>query len=582
MKSDKRNLPVYYMLRILLPFVFSISLNATFAQNITASREYPKSDFRPPLDLPPIISGSFGELRGNHFHSGMDFKTNQREGYPVYAVADGHISRLRVQSVGFGNAVYITHANGFSTVYGHLQRFNDRISQTIKNYQYRIESFEVDFPLLSVEIPVKKGEIIAWSGNSGSSGGPHLHFEIRDSQTEEIINPQLFGLSVPDKIKPTINGLYMYRLNNQPFSENIPKQYFQVTGAGGSYKLNLSPVINFTGEVGFGVITSDKNSASQNTLGVYSIELFMDNKLMYSSVWERFFFEHSRSINSHLDHPAYILTGRRIQKSFIEPGNFLTLYNNVQNSGLISLTDNEMHTLKYVIKDVAGNSSTLNFRIKNNPQAVITAKETQAVSRFLFNQDNEFSADDFRITIPKGALYSDLDFTYKVLPKPPGSFSKTHQVHTRLIPLNSSATLYIKPDSTLNPRLIDKALIANSRGAALAGSIENGFIKSETREFGNYYIKLDTVPPRITPVNISDGRVLTGVPKIIFKISDNLSGIRNWRATINGKWVLMEFDAKTGRLWHTFDGNTPGIYQLQLVVSDMKMNNTIFDANFKR
>jgi len=565
---------------LLLVLAFSFP---AVAQDIIVSRNYPKTDFRPPLDLPPIISGSFGELRGNHFHSGMDFKTNQREGYPVYAVADGYISRLRVQPVGFGNAVYITHPNGFSTVYGHLQRFNERIARTVKDYQYRIESFEVDFPLLPIEIPVRKGEIIAWSGNSGSSGGPHLHFEIRDTQTEETINPQLFGLTVPDRVKPTVSGMYVYRLNGQPFSDKTPKQYFQVTGSAGTYKLNQSPVINLSGDVGFGLVTIDRNSASQNPLGVYSIELFVDSQQIYTSVWERFFFHHSRSINSHLDYPAYVSSRVRIQKSFVEPGNFLTLYKNVVDNGIVNVSDNTIHDVKYVIKDVAGNTSTLSFRIKYNPESVLKAKETPSRSKFFYDVDNSFETPDFKLYAPKGAFYGNLDFRYDVSEKPSGAFSKMHHVHTRLMPINDAITLMIRLDSTLNPELRDKALIVNSRGGSIGGSFEDGFIKATTRDFGDYYIKTDTVGPRITPLNITDGKDLTKTARISFKISDNLAGLKSYRATIDGKWVLMEYDAKRALLWHTFDENTSrGNHQLQLVVADMRSNTSIFNAGFSR
>ncbi len=558
-------------------------LNTVSAQEIIVSKPYPQTDFRLPLNLPPIISGSFGELRGNHFHSGMDFKTNQREGYPVYAVADGYVSRLRVQAVGFGNAIYLTHQNGYSTVYGHLQRFNDRIGQTVKNYQYRIESFDVDFPLLSVEIPVKKGDIIGWSGNSGSSGGPHLHFEIRDTQTEETINPQLFGLMVPDRVKPIISGLYLYRLNDQPFSEQTPRQYFQLSGAAGNYKLNQSPVINFSGQIGFGIAAFDKNSASENPVGLYSIELLMDGESIYTAVWERFFFEHSRSINSHLDYPFYISAGRRIQKTFVEPGNHLTLYSNVQKNGLITLSDTEIHAMTYIIKDVAGNISRLDFKIKNNPQATIKQDEASSTSIFEFNRENIFETPEFKILAPEDAFYNNVAFNYAVLPKPAGAFSKTHKVHTRLIPVNAAINLWIRPDSTLTPELRDKALIVNSRGYAIGGSLENDLIKASTREFGNFYIKIDTLAPRVTPVNIAEGKVVNQTPKIIFKISDNLAGIGSFRATIDGRWILMEYDAKTATLWHTFDEATPpGYHQFQLVVADTKKNITTYNAGFIR
>ena len=571
------------MLRyLLLLFVLAITVN-TFAQDIIVSKEYPKTDFRAPLDLPPIISGSFGELRGNHFHSGMDFKTNQREGYPVYAVADGYVSRLRVQAVGFGNAIYITHPNGYTTVYGHLQRFNDRIAQTVKTYQYRIESFEVDFPLLPIEIPVKKGDIIAWSGNSGSSGGPHLHFEIRDSQTEETINPQLFGLTVPDRVKPIISGMYVYRLNGRPFSDKTLKQYYQVAGGAGAYSLNKAPVINLSNDVGFGIVTFDRNSASQNPVGVYSIELFIDNQRIYDSIWERFFFHHSRSINSHLDYPAYISSRTRIQKSFVEPGNHLTLYKDLVNKGIVNISDDLVHEVKYVIRDVAGNTSQLNFKIKYNPESVLAAKESASASKFFFDVENIFETPDFKMMAPKGAFYSNLDFRYDVSAAPVGAFSKMHHVHTRLIPIDDAITLWIKADSTLKPELRDKAVIVNSRGGSIGGSYENGYIKASTRDFGNYFIKTDTIAPRITSVNVTNGQNLTNTNRISFKISDNLSGLKSFRATIDGKWILMEYDAKRALLWHTFDENTTaGNHRLQLVVADMKSNISTFEASFTR
>ena len=566
-------------LLLIIPFL-SILIQA---QDIYKSIDYPQNYFRLPLDIVPVISGSFGELRGNHFHSGLDYKTNQREGYPVYAVADGYISRLRVSATGFGNAVYITHPNGYTSVYGHLKKYNDRITQTVKTYQYRIESFEVDFPLLSVEIPVKKGDLIAWSGNSGGSGAPHLHFELRDTQTEETINPQLFGLTIPDRVKPTINGLYLYRLNDEPFSEYTPKQYFQVAGANGVYKLNQSPIINVSGQFGFGIITNDKNSASANSLGIYSIELELNGKTIYNSVWEKFTFENSRAINSHLDFPALLKTGRRIQKSFVDPGNPLKLYKTLVNNGLLTITNNEIHNVQYLIKDVAGNTSRLNFRVKYNADAVIKAKHIDATTRFPFDQDNRFDSGAIKVFIPQGALYTDLCFNYNSLPKSTGAFSKIHKIHNNLTPLQKFYTLWIRPDSTLTEELKSKAIIVDSKRISQGGIYEDGFVKASARNFGSFYVAVDTVPPQIIPINISNGKNMVAIPKLIFKISDNLSGIRSYRGTINGRWVLMEFDGKSATLWHTFDEQTlPGVHNLQLFVTDMKNNSNIYTANFNR
>ncbi|WP_235833158.1 M23 family metallopeptidase [Arcticibacter tournemirensis] len=550
------------------------------AQDIPVSNKYPATDFIPPIELPPSLAGSFGEIRSGHFHSGLDYRTNQREGYPVYAVADGFVSRLRVQVGGFGNAVYLNHPNGYTTVYAHLQRFNSRIERVMKDYQYRRQSYDVDFPLMAIEIPVKKGEIIAWSGNTGSSGGPHLHFEVRDSKTEEIINPQLFGIDIPDRIKPSIGGLYMYRLNGQPFSENTPRQYFRITGAGGKYRLYQSPVINYSGDVGFGIITDDPQAAG-NKNGVYSIELKMDSVTIFLSAMERFAFNNSRAVNSHIDYPSLLLYGRTIQKSFVEPGNPLGIYKTAGNRGLVNVTDDKIHNMTYIVKDAKGNTSTLEFKIKYNKQSVIESKEEPGEKKFLYNQANEYSTQAMRAVFPKGVLYSDINFRYQQTPRKRGTYSPVHKLHTRLIPLHSNYELWIKADSTLPVHLHHKALIVDSRGISQGGVYENGYVKGNPRVFGDFYITVDTIPPSIQSVNISEGKSMKELSKISFKISDNLSGIRSFNGTIDGQWVLMEFDPKTASLWHVFDDKTaPGKHHFQLVVTDMMMNSRTFNAIF--
>ncbi|WP_207427129.1 M23 family metallopeptidase [Pedobacter sp. SYSU D00535] len=578
----------YWILRLnkintsaLLFILLTLSGTVTIAQDILVSKAYP-NDFRPPLDLAPSLAGSFGEIRGNHFHSGLDYRTNQREGYPVYAVADGFVSRLRVQAGGFGYAVYITHPNGYTSVYAHLQRFNDRIFQTVNDYQYRKQSFEVDFPLLPIEIPVKKGDIIAWSGNSGSSGGPHLHFELRDTRTEETINPQLFGLEVPDRVKPILTGMYMYRLGGAPFSEKTPSQYFQLVGGDGNYHLNQSPVIQFDGEVGFGIMTYDQQVPGGNKNGVYSIELYLDNEVIYASAQEKFAFHNTRAINSHIDYPAYILYKRTVQKSFIEPGNPLQIYKKAVNRGIVALRDDSIHQMRYVIKDARGNTSTLSFRVKRNPASFIQAEAPTGQQKFTFGSDNNFSTDLVKISVPKGTLYSDITFQYAKKNRRAG-YSSVHDVHNRLTPLHTNYDLWIKPETGLPQHLLGKALIVDTRGISQGGSFDekDGFVKASPRSFGSFYVTVDTVPPSIRPVNISDAKSMKGLASIVFKISDNLSGIRSYSATIDGQWVLMEFDAKTATLKHSFDYRTSsGKHLFQLIVTDMKMNSRTYTASF--
>jgi murein DD-endopeptidase MepM/ murein hydrolase activator NlpD len=575
-------LKLHFKLAIFL--FFNLVTTTTFGQQIFSTNVYPLTDFRQPLDIiPPALAGSFGELRANHFHSGIDFRTNQRTGYPVFAVTDGYISRLRVQNSGFGLALYITHPNGFTSVYGHLSRFSPAIAQEVKKIQYQKKSYEIDeFPPATL-LPVRKGDIIAYSGNTGSSGGPHLHFELRDSKTEATINPQLLGIQIPDHIKPIIYSMYVYRLNGKPFNEYTPKQYFQVTGSNGNYALNNVNTINLGGEVGFGITATDRHNGLSGLNGVYSIELFIDEKPVYTSALERFNFEDSKGINSHIDYPAFLNLKRSIQKSFVDPGNPLKIYSRLVNNGRILFDDGALHKVKYIITDAKGNKSSLNFNVQSNPKTVIATPKLPNGINLPYNQLNEFNGVNVKVIIPKGSLYNDLNFIYKTQPRlKTNCFSALHQIQNNLTPLHTGFEIWIKADSTLMP-FKDKALIVNANRSSQGGYFENGYIKAKPRNFGSFFISIDTLAPNIYPINIAPSKNMAGLSKMSFKISDNLSGIKSFNGYIDGKWVLMEFDTKTASLWHSFDESTKkGKHTFELVVDDMKNNIKRYKIDFFR
>ena len=569
------------MYRPILFLIFYFALIPTSkSQLLISNSKYPLVDFRPPLDItPPALAGSFGELRANHFHSGIDLRTNQREGYPVYAVADGYVSRIRIQSSGFGNALYINHPNGYTTVYGHLQRYNAKLSARAKAIQYEKKSFDIDeFPAADL-IPVYKGEIIAYSGNTGSSGGPHLHFEIRDTKTEATINPQLFGIEVPDQVKPVISAMYAYRLDNQPFSEFTPKIPITISGTAGNYR--ATNTLNLSGEIGFGVVTTDRHTGMSGTNGVYSIVLELDGRPVYTSAVEKFSFENSKAINSHIDYPTYLNTKRSIQKSFVDPGNPLQIYTNLENRGRITFNDGQLHQLKYIITDVKGNASTILFQVQAGNEPTAGSLRPLKGILFPYNKVNEFKTDSVYIQIPTGNLYNDLDFVYKAGSQiAPRGYSVVHHVQNRLTPLHTGFELWIKPNVDLGA-LQDKALIVSNTGASQGGKYEDGFLKAKPRSFGSFYIAVDTLAPTVTPINIIDGKNMRGLSKMTFKLRDNLSGIKSFNGYIDGKWVLFEFDSKTATLSHSFDGTlSNGKHNLELIVVDMKDNSRTLTLSF--
>jgi hypothetical protein len=570
--------------KVLLLFSFSIFCLTftTGAQGIIQSRQYPKGYFIYPLDLPPSVAGGFAELRPNHFHAGLDFRTNQRTGYPVHAAADGYIARIRVQFGGGGNALYIVHPNGYTTVYMHLERFSPEIEKALRDYQYQHQFFEVDFPLLPAQIPVHKGQIVAWSGQTGAVAGPHTHFEIRDTKTEETVNPQLFGITIPDAIPPSISSIGIYHLDYKPFSEKTKHEFLQVSGKAGNYHLTKPGVITLSGNIGFGIGANDMNSASANHNGVYSVELKLDGKTVYTYAAERFAFDQTHAINAYIDYPTYITSKRFMQKCFILPGSKISLYPQSINRGIINFDDDALHEVEYVVKDVAGNTATLTVKVKSQHTEHSAAIIKPTGTLFHYNQKNEFDNGKVKVIIMPGNLYDDVDFIYSASAMLPGAYSKVHHIHNHYTPIHDKYDIWIKPDKDLG-KLADKAIIISTTGSCDSSVYTNGYVKAQAKTFGDFYIRIDTTPPHITPLNISKGKNMAASKGINLKISDNLSGIKYYSGKIDGKWVLMQWDYKTKVLNYTFDKDiTAGKHLFEFTVSDNKDNTSQFTADFYR
>ena len=571
----------------LVKTILTIVSFVVFASPLFAQKTYPQNYFISPLDIPLNLSGTFGELRDDHFHSGLDIRTGEVEGLKVYAVADGYVSRIKVSSGGYGKAIYITHPDGYVSVYAHLQQYQGAIKDYIKNEQYRRESFEVDLYPAPGTLEVKQGEIIALSGDSGGSGGPHLHFEIRDAGSEKPINPLLFGYHVEDVSPPVINLLKAYPADGKCLirSKNMEAE-FALQGSNGKYSPAGKDTISITGKAYFGINTIDLFNNGNNKNGVYSISLLVDSGLVYKHVMETFSFDETRYINSLIDYPDYISNQRRVQKSYIQPNNHLSIYKNVKNDGIIEFANGDVRLLTYKVADAIGNISTLSFWVKseiqNEPVAPAEKQMDAQGSLFTYKSDNLFETGHIKFEVPGSALYDTLLFTYKLLSPIRNSYSGVHQLHNPNTPLQTWCKLFIRPDS-LPKALNYKALIVlieeEQKLTSVGGNWDDGFITTQIREFGKYCVMVDTISPKIIPVNISNNKNIATQGTIQIQITDELSGIATYRGRLNGQWILMDYDAKNDLLIYSYDERlAKGENIFELTVTDKKNNTSNYKA----
>jgi hypothetical protein len=551
-----------------------------------SQQQYPKNYFRSPVNFPISLAGSFGEIRRNHFHSGIDIRTEGVQGKPVYAIADGYVSRVNVAPGGFGKALYLTHPNGFTSLYGHLRNYAGAIAVYVKNQQVKKESFAIDVEVPDGTLKVKKGDLIAYSGNSGASGGPHVHFEIRDAKTQEIIDPLDFGFMKADGIPPRIAWVKIF-----PFGENSMVNFadkavlIPVTGSAGLYRLKIADTVKVSGNIIFGIETSDNAEGGLKT-GVHAIELTVDGVKIFSQNIERFAFAETRYVNSMIDYPAFVQNKRKIQRSYVAPNNKLGVYTDVKNRGILSFTDSKAHRIQYVVKDAFGNPATLVFYVKSHPPAntggMKKSSDHQGNQVFTYKADNRFERETIKFDVPKEAIYDDFPFEYTFTAPVMGSYSGVHHLQNQFAPLHTWCDLSIRTEN-LPKNLESKALIvavtAGNKFISKGGTWENGWVTVKVRDFGNYTVAVDTEPPVIRAINVFPNKKVKKQSSILIKVSDNLSGIKAYRGTLNGKWILMDYDEKNRLLTYVFDDMMkPGKNQFVLTVTDAVGNSSRYEA----
>jgi hypothetical protein len=548
-----------------------------------------KSIFIPPVKIPFLLSANFGELRIDHFHSGLDIKTQGVTGKEVVAAASGYIYRISVSPGGFGKALYIRHPSGYSTVYGHLNNFTPEIEKYVKSQQYERKSYLVTLFPLKEKFPVAQGDIIAYSGNSGSSGGPHLHFEIRKSENEIPVNPLLFEFKYKDNIKPVIEKLVVYPANCHTLinKQNQTKR-INVSGGDGIYHIADENIISISGLAGFGIKAYDQMNDSFNKCAVHTIELTVDSTTIFRYVMDSFSFSESRFINSHIDYETYVKDKIYVERAFVLPNDKLSTYNDLINRGLFNFNDKKIHHAKIIVTDVNNNKSFLSFEIKPQIEKIdaVAIKTDEKLKVMPYHKSNKFQAENIIVSIPEGALYDTLKFSYKKSTGTHDMLSDLHYVHNKFTPLQKPYTLSIKP--IIIPKGKESKMLIiqyddNKKKDALNSKWTNGYLTADAFSFGKFFVGIDTIPPTISANGLVPGAVLTGKNEIKISISDDISGIKSYEPSIDGEWALFEYDQKNNLLICKLNDQRiqKGIkHNFSLKVIDNKENSNYFNCDF--
>ncbi len=542
-------------------------------------KDIAKDYFMAPLDIPLVVSGTFGELRSNHFHSGLDMKTQGEEGLNIYATASGRVSRIKVSHGGYGKAIYIVHPNGYTSVYAHLSKFSPEIEAFVKERQYAKESYEIELFPKSSSLMVTKGDIIAFSGNTGGSSGPHLHFEIRDSKSRPM-NPLSFGLDVQDTKKPIINSLWAYSLDKNA----------HVNGSQEPFKLKLTQRedgtfkaenINAHGNVGFGVSTIDKQDLANNKNGIYEISTEVNGQENLKLVMNRFSFSETRYVNRLIDYTYFKRNRSRISKLFVEQNNPLTVFKKKMNNGFIKIEDSLSYNYKISIKDFKNNTTIIDIPIQGKYTDSISKTNISKTPYFVqANENYTFNDGIVDLLIPRGSLYDDTYLNLSVN-------GETVEIHNDETPLHKNMTLVFdvsryKEEDRKN--LYIGRVNKKNEPSYTRTSKKGDRFSTRTRTFGKYSLFADTQKPSIVPINVSSKQWISKATHLKVKINDSESGIKNYRGTINGKFILMEYDYKTGMLIYDFNDkvNTDPENNFKLVVLDNTGNRATFETTFFR
>lgn len=551
----------------ILSILFFLTINVMAQDSLP---QYPS-----PMDIPVYLSATFAELRSNHFHSGVDIKTQGVEGKNVYAVADGYVSRIGVSPYGFGNVIYITHNDGFTSVYAHLQRFNDQLAKYVTNYQYRNKKFAVSIYLSKDTFPIKAGDLIGISGNSGSSGGPHLHYEIRHTASEKPVNPLYFGLDVKDDVKPNIKGLAVYPVDEKSTVEGKNEPIY--------FKNKDKDVVHAYGNIAFGINTDDQVGTSPNKNGPYIYELYLDDMLSFKFECDSFSYSEPRYINSLIDYKRFKEKNNRYIRTEVDPYNKLSMY--VVRRGVLKVQEGDTVEACFKIYDYAGNVSKACFKVVGT-EPIVVEKEPLPRSYYFVKADgslnNRIQIDDFQVIVEKGALFKDM-WMKTGATDPDQCCSRCYQFGEYTQTVFKNIKVRIKPDERWagHEGMYVAYFDGDGKVSSLGGQwTEDGYFETETRSLGQYALKIDSISPKISSLNIKENDTITSSTTLKCKITDDMTGIENYDIYANDVWLLGKYASVTNQLWYEMDSHIKsGNNCIKIVVKDAVGNKAVKKVN---
>ena len=539
-----------------------------------------KVSYRSPLNIDLKLAGNFCEPRTDHFHSGIDIKTEGREGLPVFAVADGFISRIKISSAGFGKAIYITHPNHKVTVYAHLHSFTGALHDSVEALQYSKQTFEVEwFPEKNL-FPVEKGQQIAWSGNSGGSEAPHLHFEIRDEKSEEPLNPLLNGWQVNDTIAPSIDSIIVYHVLNGRYVF-MDDSSFKLAGKRLNDKDTLfgnadSIAIAFSG-------IDKMNDSLASKLGLYEVTLIEEEDTIYHFSFDKLNFNETRKVNAYIDYKLKIYNDAIYQRCFTLPGNSFNSFKNA-GSGIIVIKKGETKKLKLIVSDANKNNSAKIFYIKNDASLKQSFNIKKINSIPYPNNQISKKWNNAEVLIPEGAFYEPIEEpTLKRVIDRKSKFPVI-EIAPRGVALKKPISIRIKPRAEYNSiksklvivELNDKRKVKR----CLGGFYNNGFVTASSKDFGVFTLAVDTVAPKIGNIQLEQDSVFN-MWWLRVKLQDDLSGISSYEGRINSEWVLFEYDAKSGLLSYQIKDPFKTSLDIYIETKDQSGNKRVFEKEMK-